>query len=77
MVGDTEADILAAKRHGVKVIGVLCTDSRLPMADATLRYRHCPLGNRAQLERYAPDIIVNNLGEAVDLVFRQPVERVG
>ncbi|MFB2938229.1 HAD family hydrolase [Aerosakkonemataceae cyanobacterium BLCC-F154] len=24
MVGDTEADIMAAKRHGIKVIGVLC-----------------------------------------------------
>lgn len=60
MVGDTEADITAAKMHGVKVIGVLCG-----------------IRDRAQLERYEPDLIVNNLSEAVDLVLRQHLPRVG
>lgn len=51
MVGDTEADIVAAQTHQIKVIGVLSG-----------------IRDRAQLERYQPDYIVNNLAEAVDLV---------
>lgn len=50
MVGDTEADIAAAKTHNLKVIGVLSG-----------------IRDRSQLERYAPDLIVNNLSEAADL----------
>jgi phosphoglycolate phosphatase-like HAD superfamily hydrolase len=50
MVGDTEADIAAAKTNDLKVIGVLSG-----------------IRDRSQLERYAPDAIVNNLSEAVDL----------
>jgi phosphoglycolate phosphatase-like HAD superfamily hydrolase len=52
MVGDTEADIVAAKTHGVKVIGVLCG-----------------IRDRSQLERQQPDLIANNLGEAVEMIF--------
>lgn len=59
MVGDTEADIVAAKTHGIKAIAVLCG-----------------IRDRAQLERYEPDIIVNNLSEAVDLVLRQALPQV-
>jgi phosphoglycolate phosphatase-like HAD superfamily hydrolase len=51
MVGDTEADIIAAKTHNIPVIGVLSG-----------------IRNRAQLERYEPKFIVNNLQEAVDLL---------
>jgi phosphoglycolate phosphatase-like HAD superfamily hydrolase len=54
MVGDTEADMVAAKNHGVKAIAVLCG-----------------IRDRSQLERYEPDIIVNDLSEAVDIVLRQ------
>ncbi len=54
MVGDTEADMVAAKNNGVKVIAVLCG-----------------IRDRSQLERYEPDIIVNNLSEAVDIVLHQ------
>lgn len=52
MVGDTEADIVAAKTHGVKVIGVLCG-----------------IRDRQQLESQQPDLIANNLGEAVEIIF--------
>lgn len=52
MVGDTEADIVAAKTHGVKVIGVLCG-----------------IRDRAQLEKYQPDLIANNLSEAVEIIL--------
>ncbi|WP_341734632.1 HAD family hydrolase [Microcoleus sp. EPA2] len=52
MVGDTEADIIAAKTHGVKVIGVLCG-----------------IRDRSQLEIQQPDLIANNLGEAVEIIF--------
>jgi phosphoglycolate phosphatase-like HAD superfamily hydrolase len=52
MVGDTEADIIAAKTHGVKVIGVLCG-----------------IRDRTQLESHKPDLIANNLGEAVEIVL--------
>lgn len=48
MIGDTEADIVAAKTHKVKVIGVLSG-----------------IRDRPRLERYQPDIIVNDLSEAV------------
>jgi len=52
MVGDTEADIIAAKTHGVKVIGVLCG-----------------IRDRTQLEMYQPDLIANNLSEAVEIIL--------
>jgi len=52
MVGDTEADIIAAKTHGVKVMGALCG-----------------IRDRAQLELHQPDLIVSNLGAAVDLLL--------
>ena len=52
MVGDTEADIVAAKTHGVKVIGVLCG-----------------IRNRTQLEMHQPDLIANNLSEAVEIIL--------
>ncbi len=52
MVGDTEADIIAAKSHGVKVIGVLCG-----------------IRDRTQLEMYQPDLIANNLSEAVEIIL--------
>lgn len=51
MVGDTEADIIAAKTHNIKVIGVLSG-----------------IRDQSQLELYKPDLIVNNLREAVDLI---------
>lgn len=54
MVGDTEADMVAAQTHGVKTIAVLCG-----------------IRDRTQLERYKPDAIVEDLGEAVDLVLSQ------
>jgi len=52
MVGDTEADIIAAKTHGVKVIGVLCG-----------------IRDRTQLEMHQPDLIANNLSEAVEIIL--------
>ncbi|MEG3859769.1 HAD family hydrolase [Microcoleus sp. herbarium12] len=52
MVGDTEADIVAAKTHGVKVIGVLCG-----------------IRDRTQLEMHQPDLIANNLSEAVEMIL--------
>lgn len=54
MVGDAEADIVAAKMYNVKAIAVLCG-----------------IRDRAQLEHYEPDFIVNDLNEAVDLVLQQ------
>lgn len=59
MVGDTEADIIAAKMNGVKVIAVLCG-----------------IRDRDRLEPYEPDLIVNNLSEAVDVVLQQSVAQV-
>lgn len=53
MIGDTEADITAAKKHHVKSIGV-----------------ECGIRDRTQLESCHPDIIVNNLIEAVDLIVK-------
>ncbi|MEG4293569.1 HAD family hydrolase [Microcoleus sp. C2C3] len=52
MVGDTEVDIIAAKTHGVKVIGVLCG-----------------IRDRTQLEMHQPDLIANNLSEAVEIIL--------
>jgi phosphoglycolate phosphatase-like HAD superfamily hydrolase len=52
MVGDTEADIAAAKSQNIKVIGVLSG-----------------IRSRSRLESYEPDYIVNNLGEAVDVIL--------
>ncbi len=57
MVGDTDADIAAAKKHGVKVIAVLCG-----------------IRDRSQLELYQPDMIVNNLSEAVDVVLSHSLQ---
>ena len=54
MVGDTEADIVAAKSNGVKAIAVLSG-----------------IRDRTQLEAYEPDWIVNDLSDAIDLIFCQ------
>ncbi|MGV2827028.1 HAD family hydrolase [Myxosarcina sp. GI1(2024)] len=51
MVGDTEADIVAAQTHNVKVIGVLSG-----------------IRDRQRLEHYQPNLIVNNLQEAVEAI---------
>jgi phosphoglycolate phosphatase-like HAD superfamily hydrolase len=53
MIGDTEADIVAAQNNHIKIIAVL----------SGIRDRH-------QLEPYKPDLIVNNLPEAVDFIFQ-------
>lgn len=60
MVGDTEADIVTAKKHGIKVIAVLCG-----------------IRDRTQLEIYQPDLIVNNLKEAVDILLYESLSQVG
>lgn len=52
MIGDTEADIIAAKTHQIKVIGLLSG-----------------IRDRDRLAQHHPDQIVNNLAEAVDLIF--------
>lgn len=52
MVGDTEADIITAKNHGVKVMAVLCG-----------------IRDRQNLQSNLPDLIVQDLSEAVDLVL--------
>jgi phosphoglycolate phosphatase-like HAD superfamily hydrolase len=54
MIGDTEADIVAAKTHGIKAIAVLCG-----------------IRDRTQLMQHQPDRIVNDLSEAVDLIFAE------
>lgn len=54
MVGDTEADMVAANTHGVKAIGALSG-----------------IRDRPRLEMYEPDLIVNNLAEAVDFILSQ------
>ncbi|PIG94659.1 HAD family hydrolase [Gloeocapsopsis sp. IPPAS B-1203] len=59
MVGDTEADIVTAKKHGVKVMAVLCG-----------------IRDRAQLEIYQPDLIVNDLQEAVDILSYKSLPQV-
>jgi phosphoglycolate phosphatase-like HAD superfamily hydrolase len=48
MVGDTEADIIAAKTHNIKIISVLSG-----------------IRDRNQLEIYQPDLIMDNLAQAV------------
>ena len=53
MVGDTEADIITAKNHGVKIVAVLCG-----------------IRDRAQLEFYQPDLIVQDLSAAVDMFLQ-------
>ncbi|MBD2346604.1 HAD family hydrolase [Anabaena subtropica] len=53
MVGDTEADITAAKKHNIKVIAV----------ESGIR-------DRIQLKEYQPDLIVGNLGAAVDMILK-------
>lgn len=59
MIGDTEADIISAKKVNIKVIGVLSG-----------------IRDRAQLERYEPDVILNNISEAVDLLLNQYLPKV-
>lgn len=54
MVGDTEADIIAAKTHGIKVISVLSG-----------------IRDRDRLAEHQPDLILNNLTEAVEWLFDQ------
>ncbi|MHC5614261.1 MAG: HAD family hydrolase [Nostoc sp.] len=53
MVGDTEADITAAKNYGIKVMAV----------ESGIR-------DRIQLELYHPDLIIKDLGAAVDLLLK-------
>lgn len=60
MVGDTEADIMAAKTHGIKVIGVLSG-----------------IRDRASLEAFHPDLIVNDLSQAVDYLLQQTWKKAG
>lgn len=60
LVGDTEADIITAKRHNVKVMAVLCG----------IRDRH-------QLELYQPDLIVQDLSEAVDRLSHSSLTQAG
>ena len=60
MVGDTEADITAARNYGIKVIAVLCG-----------------IRDRDQLKRHNPDLIVNDLGEAVDFVLGESLQETG
>ncbi|MFK0734282.1 MAG: HAD family hydrolase [Gloeotrichia echinulata GP01] len=52
MVGDTEADITAAKKHAIKVMAV----------ESGIR-------DRAQLAPYHPDLIVQDLSYAVNLII--------
>jgi phosphoglycolate phosphatase-like HAD superfamily hydrolase len=52
MVGDTEADIAAAKSHEVPFVGVLSG-----------------IRDRDRLEQYQSNFIVNNLGEALELIL--------
>ncbi|QXE21604.1 haloacid dehalogenase domain protein hydrolase [Richelia sinica FACHB-800] len=54
MVGDTEADITAAKKNNVPVIGV----------ESGIR-------DRQQLEFYQPNLILQNLTQAVDFILSQ------
>jgi phosphoglycolate phosphatase-like HAD superfamily hydrolase len=58
MVGDTEADIISAKKHGVKIITV----------ESGIR-------DRAQLEIYNPDYILNNMSEAVDFILNTSLQQ--
>ncbi len=51
MVGDTEADLIAAKTHKIKAIGVLSG-----------------IRNRSRLSIHQPDLIANNLAEAVEAI---------
>lgn len=60
MVGDTEADIIAAKTHGIKVIGVLSG-----------------IRDRNSLEAFQPDLIVNDLSEAVNFLLHQSWKKAG
>lgn len=60
MVGDTEADIISAKNHGIKVMGVLSG-----------------IRDRAQMERFQPDLILQDLSEAVDFILNQPSSQLG
>ncbi|BAB74957.1 HAD family hydrolase [Anabaena sp. FACHB-709] len=59
MVGDTEADITAAKKHGVKVIAV----------ESGIR-------DRTRLQQYHPDLIVQNLSAAVDIILESSVVKI-
>lgn len=54
MVGDTEADITAAKKHGIRVMAV----------ESGIR-------DRTQLELYHPDLIVQDLSFAVNLILKE------
>ncbi|MGB3691645.1 MAG: HAD family hydrolase [Spirulinaceae cyanobacterium] len=59
MIGDTEADMIAAKTHQIKSIAVLSG-----------------IRDRPQLEKYQPNFIVNNLSEAVELVWQESLQTV-
>lgn len=51
MIGDTEADIIAAKTHNIKAISVLSG-----------------IRDRNQLAIYQPDLIVDNLAQAIEYI---------
>jgi phosphoglycolate phosphatase-like HAD superfamily hydrolase len=58
MVGDTEADITAAKKHGIKVMAV-----------------ECGIRDRPSLELFQPDLIVQDLSAAVDLIIERSLQQ--
>jgi phosphoglycolate phosphatase-like HAD superfamily hydrolase len=60
MVGDTEADIAAAKKYGIKIMAV----------ESGIR-------DRTQLEIYEPDLIVEDLSTAVQLILKSSSVRIG
>jgi phosphoglycolate phosphatase-like HAD superfamily hydrolase len=60
MVGDTEADIAAAKKYGIKIMAV----------ESGIR-------DRTQLEIYEPDLIVEDLSTAVQLILESGSVRIG
>jgi phosphoglycolate phosphatase-like HAD superfamily hydrolase len=60
MVGDTEADIAAAKKYGIKIMAV----------ESGIR-------DRTQLKIYEPDLIVEDLSTAVQLILESGSIRIG
>ena len=60
MVGDTEADIAAAKKYGIKIMAV----------ESGIR-------DRTQLKIYQPDLIVEDLSTAVQLILESGSIRIG
>lgn len=59
-IGDTKADIIAAKTHGIRAIGVLSG-----------------IRDRDRLSQHQPDLIVNHLGEVVEILLHETVPQFG